>query len=154
MNNQYTAKDLFDFFCHQLGPNNLNVLGQYELLQGANIIGVTPSIRIRYGAKEQTPQRIKKESGIELIIEAQTEYEMLYMGQGQQEKHTWTLILDQHDPYKSLSGTVSYICSFGFLHIPRSPIIRPAQELPNNQGIAPARAVIEIQYTNYVSKQY
>lgn len=140
------SKELLQILESFLGTTQLNVLGKYDLLVGTKVVGVVPSIKINFPMQQSnTVRRMQSNSGIECIISHEPSTYHRYTSLGNSNiTNYWEVILDMYHPTNSLSNVVNDLLRLPTLHIPESPIVRPAYTIEGNKGVQPARAVIYV----------
>ena len=145
------AKTLQSILRSLLGSSGVNVLGQYQLMRGSKVESETPAIMVRVsGSEPSLVRRIKPSSGIECVIEPEPTPTMISQGLGLQALEFWTVTLDQHDPIKNLRTALQAIYQHRGIRPLNSPIVRSRTDLPNQQGEAPARAILQIPRSSYL----
>ena len=148
---QDTVKELRVLLEKVLGVNGLNQLGTYELMRGTKIMGVVPSIYVRYPLNQETVVRRIKDKGIECVIDSEP---MVYMRKHKFRNNRgdryYQIILDQHHPTIGLTEAVEAIATIRRLNIIEQPVIRPAQQLEGNKGVIPARAILYCTQAHFI----
>jgi hypothetical protein len=133
-----------------LGTQGINVLGIYQLMQGSTVKQETPAIMVRSSSETGLVRRIKPQSGIECVIEPESDVVNTSQGFGIQSLELWTVTLDQHNPAKNLRLALHAIYQHPGIRPLKSPIVRPLVELANQKGEAPARAIVQIPRSSYL----
>lgn len=82
---------------------NANLLGQYNLIQGTQILETVPAIKTEYPRKSDDIQRsIVPESGIEAIIYPEPDVILHHLASNNFRSHKfYMIVLDQHNPPRS-----------------------------------------------------
>jgi len=145
-----TAKDTLILLKKVLNSLLVEQLGIYVLGNGAE----TPSIAIRI-SEEKPSYKLKPDSGIECIIEPESdsEYRFLKIG-GTSLIRRFTITLDQHNPRQTLADSLELIYSHPGIRPMEKPLVRPRLRYPNQQGEAPARALLVISEAQYLESVY
>jgi hypothetical protein len=149
-----TRKESSIYYLESLKVLLIDYLGIYELSVNGIVKGEVPSIRIRYPANtESIAYKMKTNKGIECIIKSEPNVNMQLLNfSNRKNTRFWEILLIQHDPTDGLTDVIDHFYSFpSFLKPMTQPTIREAIQLPNKQGVEPARALIyipQIQFDN------
>lgn len=129
-----------------LGPDKLNLLGQFEFLQNNKVITTSPAIRISFpSAKQQPIFRMKPDSGIQCIVDTAPFIHFQNQGNKLVRTHTYFAIyLDQYNPNLGLQTAITALVQMPTLRFYGDPILIPAKIDPD-KGVIPARAIIYIE---------
>lgn len=129
-----------------LGPDHLNVLGQFEFLQGTKVISTSPSIRIGFPLSNTQPIfRMKVNSGIQCIVDTAPIMHYQRQGVGLVRFHTYYAVyLDQYNPNLGLIDAVKAILQMPTLRLYGDPILSPTRIDPD-KGVIPQRAILYIE---------
>ena len=147
-----TAKRISYVLQAILGENGLNLLGEYELRSGTQVLQTVPSIQIRYprkkidvnGKKTNDIERaVVPYSGIEVVIYPQPNQRIEDLkGGDRQSIKNFMVTLDQHDTTEVLTEAVDAIVSNQRVDVHEQPEIIGARE--TKSGVQPARAILLI----------
>jgi len=128
-----------------------NELGQYQLVKGNQIIGLTPSIRTAPPVLD-TQFRMAPKSGIECIINRAVDIQVEgALSGGQAIYRTFNIQLRQFDPAKSTELAVLKIVNYKDFLILESPRTTPYTELTT--GIALETTIVKISVGDWYYKQ-
>jgi hypothetical protein len=127
----------------------LNLLGEYEVLERNVVVGTIPSIQIRYPMKQNMLNlRMKANSGYEVTVESEPRMNTRPTKFGHTMAMYYQVILDQYRESGGLSDGLLAIIGSNQFDIPESPIIREA--VRSEEGITPPRAIIAIRRVNFM----
>lgn len=137
-----------------LGPDNLNVLGQFEFLDKTKVIGTSPAIRIGFPlASEQPIFRVKKDSGIQCTIDSIPFVHFQKQGAGCIRTHrNFGIYLDQYNPKLGLEDALEALIRMPRLYFLGDPIVSSVKIDPD-KGFIPARAILYVQRIT-ISRSY
>lgn len=127
-----------------LGSAGLDLLGQYNLMNGTTIVATVSAIKIDYPRLSQDiPRSFVSESGIECTV--MPDPDMVFKNHSArnfQSNKYFGIILDQHHPTQGLVEAIEAVCQSEFFNIQEEPIVRGANEAPDGKGFLPPRAIL------------
>lgn len=149
-----SAKLLLEILESLLGPDGVDVLGEYELLDSSgDAVDTVPSIQVRTATEEPVVRRMIPLSGIECTVEPISDYEYFpRLNKGGDAQENYTVYLDQHDPYKGLNDALNAIYTHPGIRPFKKAIIRSRVE--SKDGILPARALLVIPHRVYMRSTF
>jgi len=124
-------------------------LGQYKLVNG----DLVPSIAVYILGNQTVPTyKMVEGSGVECIIEPQSQTDFRHSKfDAVNLVRRFMITLDQHDATQTLDECLEKIFSCPGLRPLEQPVIRPRMQSPNQQGEIPARAMLYVVNTEYLS---